>query len=70
MKYDSSQLEIDLKALTHNKEITMQQYHKICGAIEIVEAMLKNAIEYEQEKADEIISNQASEDKESVVSED
>ena len=48
MKYDSNQLEIDLKALNHNKNITMQQYHKICGAIEIVEAMLKNALEDEQ----------------------
>lgn len=53
MKYDSNQLELDLRALRHNKEVTMQQYHKICGAIEIVEAMYKNALEAEQKAAEE-----------------
>lgn len=53
MKYDSTQLDLDLRALRHNKEVTMQQYHKICGAIEMVEAMHKNALEAEQKASDE-----------------
>ncbi len=48
MKYDSKQLELDLGALRHNRDVTMQQYHKICGAIEMGEAMKKNALEAEQ----------------------
>jgi hypothetical protein len=53
MKYDSKQLELNLNALNNNKEITTQQYHKICGAIEMVEAMLKAAKETEQKEAEE-----------------
>lgn len=53
MMYDSTQLDLDLRALRHNKEVTMQQYHKICGAIEMVEAMHKNALEAEQKAVEE-----------------
>lgn len=61
MKYDSKQLELDLRALRHNKEVTMQQYHKICGAIEMVEAMHKNAVETEQKEAEEAKGAETSE---------
>lgn len=61
MKYDSKQLELDLRALNHNKEVTMQQYHKICGAIEMVEAMHKNAVETEQKEAEEAKSAETNE---------
>lgn len=53
MKYDSKQFELDLGALKHNLAITKENYHKICGAIEITEAMLKNALEQEAKDAEE-----------------
>lgn len=48
MTYDSNQFAREIAALTHNKEIAFQQYHKICGAIEMVEAMQKTALETEK----------------------
>jgi len=48
MKYDSKQLEMELIALRHNRDVTSQNFHKICGAIEMVEAMHKQALENEQ----------------------
>ena len=51
MMYDSNQLSRELASLYHNKELAFQQYHKVCGAIEMVEAMQKLAIE--AEKAEE-----------------
>lgn len=62
MKYDSKQLELDLRSLRHNQEITMQQYHKICGAIEMVEAMHKNALEAEQKAAEEAKAAESNEE--------
>jgi hypothetical protein len=48
MKYDSEQLSRELASLYHNKELAFQQYHKVCGAIEMVEAMQKLTIEAEK----------------------
>jgi|APFre7841882654_1041346.scaffolds.fasta_scaffold191583_3 hypothetical protein len=56
MTYGSQQLSSELSALNQNKEIAFQQYHKICGAIEMVEAMQKICLENEkalQAKKDE-----------------
>lgn len=53
MKYDSKQLELELGALRHNRDITLQQYNKICGAIEMVEAMLKTISDEELKAAKE-----------------
>ena len=50
MKYDSNQLSKELASLYHNKELAFQQYHKVCGAIEMVEAMQKQIIESEKEE--------------------
>ena len=49
MKYDSNQFAKEIASLTYNKDIAFQQYHKICGAIEMVEAMQKTALETEKE---------------------
>lgn len=48
MQYDSNQLSVEINALKQNKEIALQQFHKICGAIEMVEAMHKKACELEK----------------------
>lgn len=53
MKYDSTQFNMDLTALKHNREVTKEQHLKICGAIEIVEAMLKNCLEQEAKDREE-----------------
>lgn len=51
MKYDSNQLSMELVSLNHNKELAFQQYHKICGAVEMLEAMQKTALEHEKEES-------------------
>jgi hypothetical protein len=43
---------MELGALHHNKELAFQQYHKICGAIEILETMQKNVLEHEKSEAE------------------
>lgn len=53
MTYDSKQIEMELMALRHNRDITKENFHKICGAIELAEAMHKNALEQEAKEAEE-----------------
>lgn len=62
MKYDSKQIEMELMALRHNRDITKENFHKICGAIELAEAMHKNALEQEAKEAEEAKANEASEE--------
>lgn len=50
MKYDLNQIKLELAALNRNKDMAFQQYHKICGAVEILESMAKFLSE-EEEKA-------------------
>jgi hypothetical protein len=61
MKYDSNQISLELKALAHNKDLTFQQYHKICGAIEMLEAMQKTALQGEKEEQEKINAEENSE---------
>ena len=42
MKYDLNQIKIEITALNTSKEMILQQFHKVCGAIELLEAMEKN----------------------------
>lgn len=53
MKYDSKQISKELEVLRHNKDLAFQQYHKICGAIEMLEAMHKEILQDEQNKTTE-----------------
>ena len=64
MRYDSKKFEMDLAALKHNREVTKENYHKICGAIEITEAMLKNCLEQEAKEKEE--AEKAEDDKQPV----
>lgn len=50
MKYDSQQLGKELGSLYYNKEVAFQQYHKVCGAIEVLEAMQKESLNAEKEE--------------------
>lgn len=52
-KYDSNQLAQEIASLKSNKETFSQQYHKTCGAIEMLEAMQKRALESEKEDMSE-----------------
>jgi len=61
MQYDSNQLSQELAALHQNKEVAFQQYHKICGAIEMVEAMQKRALETEKEAEAKLADEESSE---------
>ena len=60
MKYDSNQLSQEMKALQNNKELVFQQYHKISGAIDLLEAMHKKALEFEKEEQDKIAEEERS----------
>jgi hypothetical protein len=61
MKYDSNQFASEIAALTHNKEIAFQQYHKICGALEMVQAMQKAALDHEKEVEEKIAEEEKGE---------
>jgi hypothetical protein len=50
MKYDSKQISIELEQLNKEKEIALEQYYNICGAIKVLERMHSNIIFYEQER--------------------
>lgn len=55
MSYDSKKFEMDLAALRHNRDVAKEHFHKICGAIEITEAMLKACLEAEEKAAAEAV---------------
>ena len=61
MQYNSHQLSMELSALNQNKEIAFQQYHKICGAIEMVQAMHKTALEHEKAEEDKLAEKEKGE---------
>lgn len=47
MAYDSNQLAQEINLMYRNKEMAFQNFHKICGAIEVLESMQKNILEKE-----------------------
>lgn len=50
MSYDIEQIKNQIDALNISKENTMQTYHKICGAIEILNSMLDNLSRQKEEE--------------------